>query len=236
MLRVAENSGSTNILASNLSANNQINIKANNQLNIQSQEQVTSIVNSHSNITNTITLSVGNAWLALADGTLQSAKRVEDSNNSKTDDKAKAANAAGASAQIGMNVLQAIITAPSYGFYGAATETLSKTTSESQTNYINNLASNLYAKNEITLVSNNDLTAKGSNIISESGNISLRSKEGNIKIESAQNSLTSNSSSQTNSISETVSVSGGGIFISIPTITNSRSSSDYNASSYLGKL
>jgi hypothetical protein len=194
---------------------------------------VTNIVNSHSDITNTINLSVGNAWLGLADSTVQSARAMKESEGSQTDDKAKAANAAGASAQIGMNVLQAIITAPSYGFYGAATETLSKTTSESQTNHITNLASNLYAKNEITLVSNNDLTAKGSNIISESGNINLRSKEGNVNIEAAQNSLTSNSSSQTNSISETVSVSGGGIFISIPTITNSRSSSDYNATSYL---
>ena len=232
LLTTSDASGSANILASNLSADNQINIITNNELNIKSGEEITDILTSHSDITNTITLSVGNAWLGLADSTVQSARSVEQSNSSQTDDKAKAANATAASAQIGMNALQAIITAPSYGFYGAATDTFSRTTTDSNSNYVTNAASNLYATNDITLVSNDDLTVKGSNIISESGDINLRSKEGNVNIIAAANSATSNSSSETNSISETVSISGGGVFVSIPTITSSRSSSDYSATSY----
>jgi len=190
-------------------------------------------LNSHSDIKNTITLSVGNSWLALAQNTIDTSKKLEGNNDSKTSDKAKAANTNAATAQLGMNVLQAIQSAPSLGFYGSVTDTFSRTTTDSNTNYITNVASSLYATNDITLTSNSDLTIKGSNIASENGDINLRSKEGNVNIAAAQNSVTSVSSSETNSISETVSVSGGGLFISIPTISNSRTSSDYNATSYL---
>ena len=45
--------------------------------------------------------------------------------------------------------------------------------------------------------------------------------------------MNSSSSSETNSISETVSVSGGGVWVSIPTISTSSSSSDLSSTSYL---
>jgi hypothetical protein len=44
LLTSSDKSGSTNILASNLSANNQININANNQLNIKSGEEVMNLL------------------------------------------------------------------------------------------------------------------------------------------------------------------------------------------------
>ena len=176
----------TSILASNLIAENNIRVNSTNgDINILSQEDLETIQNSTSRITNTTSLTVQNQWVETAYSAVDTAKSLKASVESdNADSKEGYINTLVTGAQ----AAKSATSAATLGFSVGASMTVEKEKTHLNSSNTEQVSSLLLARNGDVDLSGADINITASNIISEEGDLNLTAAN-DVNIVSAENNF-----------------------------------------------
>ncbi|MDR0675856.1 MAG: hemagglutinin repeat-containing protein, partial [Elusimicrobiota bacterium] len=225
-----------NIIASNIVANNDIDINAETgNINVLSKEQLQTIRNLTEVDTISFGLSVGNTWWSAAKGAYDMADTASRGNHDTTEGYTNSFLQAGhtymaykGAAELAENIssVKDLTSFTNLGFSLGANISVSHTESETNVENITNKGSNIISRNgDINLTAENDINIKGSNINANSddetkGNINLISNDGTINITETQ--------SRSHTETETTTFTNGIVNTSLNNIIDAYANSSYD--------
>ncbi len=219
----------TNIVSSNLMAGEKVSLNAGKDVNLLAAKETETVTERESSFKNTFTQTVGNSWVeagyAAYDAATQLADTAKADNAGSKEGKintaitaAKAAIAVYQVAKIAQAAAGSAATAGTFGFNASLSMTQEKETKSSSQEKSAEVGSAILSNN-IDITANNDLSARGTTLIADGGDIHLKAGD-DVKIESSENSVGTRFAQEKLTL-KTILASTNGDFI--PTMSVSRS-------------